>query len=189
MDLILSNNIETIVFRGKLSFAKILGDPVLNYSKDGKEWKLDLVVDKDTVKEAKRLGIGERVKTKEGYLDGQTFMTFKQRELRKDGTPNEPIKVIDIRDQPWDPRKLLGNGTDADVKFVIVKNPGKADGVYIRSVRILNLVPYERQEFAPLDESDPFFANLAAAEEMANAAKAPVENDVDDDDLDDELPV
>ena len=191
---LMSNKSEIVVFRGKTSFAKILGDPVLNYSKDGKEWKMDLVLDKDTVKEAKKLGIGDRIKTKDAYLDGQPFMTFKQGEFRKDGKANDPIPVKDIRGANWDPSKLLGNGTDVDVKFAVVDHgTGKKQGVYIRSVRVLNLVPYERQEFEPVDEDDPFYANLAAAEDIVANAKGTDTDDVpfdtDDDDLDDDLPV
>ena len=43
---------EIRVIRGKTSFAKILGDPMLNYNKDGREWKMDLeITDKNTLKD------------------------------------------------------------------------------------------------------------------------------------------
>ena len=184
----MSKNIVTVTFRGKLSYAKILGDPVLSYDKASKEWVFDLAIDQNTVKEAKKLGIGDRVKTKEDYLDGRPYLTFKQRELKKDGSPNFPIKVEDIRGKAWDQSKLLGNETDADVKFVIIDNPGMKKGVYVRSVRILNLVPYEKSEFTPIDEDDPFYKNLAAAEEMAAAAAQDNEGPGPrDDDLDDDI--
>lgn len=118
-------------------------------------------------------------------------MSFKQRELKRDGSPNQPIKVEDIRGKAWDQSTLLGNETDADVKFVIIKNPGMKDGVYVRSVRVLNLVPYERSSFTSIDEDDPFYKNLAAAEEMAALVvdTSPPETDKPKDDLDDDLPV
>jgi hypothetical protein len=75
----MATNSVKMVIRGKTSYAKILGDPVLNYSKDGKEWKMDLVIDKDTAKEFKDAGIGDRVKSKPDYLDGQFYVTFKRR--------------------------------------------------------------------------------------------------------------
>jgi len=34
---------QTAVFRGKAQYAKVLGEPMLNYNKDGKEWKIDVV--------------------------------------------------------------------------------------------------------------------------------------------------
>lgn len=193
-----NNNVRTAVIRGKTSFAKILGAPVLNYSKDGKEWKLDLVIDKNSVKEVKALGIGDRVKSKDDYLDGQSYLTFKQSELKRDGTPNFPIKVEDIAGRPWPQDKLLGNGTDVDVKFVVMDHGvGKKHGVYIRSVRVLNHIPYERSEFDRLDENDPFAAQLAEAEAMAAERKEREDKqfkqdfgiEEDADDLDGEMPV
>jgi hypothetical protein len=161
-----------MTIRGKLSYARILGDPVLNYSKDGKEWKLDLEIPESAVKEFKTAGLTDRVKTKDGYLDGKPHVTFKISEFRKDPDPetglpkrNRPPKIVDILGEAWDQDKLLGNGTDADVSFVVQDHgPGKKKGMYLRSVRVLKLVPYEGKDDAPpIDESDPFYAEAAAA--------------------------
>ena len=161
-----------MVIRGKTSYAKILGDPVLNYSKDGKEWKMDILIDDATEKEFKAAGIGDRVKRKEGYLDNKPFVTFKQAEFRRNPDPdtglpkrNDPIKVTDILDDPWDHKRLLGNGTDVDVTFAVQDHgPGKKRGMYLRSVRVLKLVPYEGGADAPpIERDDPFFAEAAAA--------------------------
>ena len=186
-----NDNTQTVVIRGKTSFAKILGEPVLNYSKDGKEWKLDLQIPKTAVKEFKSYGISDRVKTKDEYLNGEPYITLKQRELRASGEPNKPIKVVDIKGADWDQDKLIGNGSDVDVKIRIVDfGPGKKKGVYPVSVRVLNLVPYAgASDFEPLDEGDEFFANLEEAEAMAAAADEEFKKDFGLDDLDDELPV
>ncbi len=184
----MANNTTTVVLRGKTSFAKILGAPVLNYSKDGKEWKMDLVLTKEAVKEVKQYGIGDRVKSKDNYLDGQPHLSFKQPEFRKDGTPNDPIKVVDITGKnPWDQTKLLGNDSDVEVKFRVVDyGVGKKRGVYIAAVRVLNHIPYETQEFAPLSADDEFAGNLAAAEEMVAAANNEFKRDFElEDDVDD----
>lgn len=179
----MSKNTEIVTFRGKTSFAKILGDPGLNYAKDGKEWTMDLVIDKETVKKAKGLGISDRVKMKPDYLDGQPYMSFKQRELKASGQPNDPIRVVDIRGNAWDQEKLIGNGSDVDVKFAIVRNPGRKDGVYIRGVRVLNLVPYaNRQDFDAIDEDDPFFKNLQDISETVKESEGVDSFDELDDD-------
>lgn len=165
----MANKTETHVLRGETSYAKILGDPMPNYAKDGREWKMDLVIkDKDTLKEVKGLGIGDRVKNKENYLDGAPFLTFKQAEMRKDGvTPNQPITVVDAAGNPWPDSKLIGNGSTVDVKFVVMDyGPGKKKGVYIRGVRVLDLVPYEPKEFDDLDEDDEFYKAAKEAEEI-----------------------
>lgn len=153
------SNTNTVTIRGKASFAKILGDPIPNYNKDGREWKMDLILTKSTLPELKKLGISDRVKSKPEYNDGAPFLTFKQAEFKKDGKPNKPIQVVDAKNQPWDENKLIGNGSDVDVKFVIIDyGPGKKDGVYIRGVRVLNLVPYNKPVFDELDEDDPFYS-------------------------------
>lgn len=186
-----------VTFRGKTSFAKILGNPVGNKFGDDLNWTMDLVLTPEAVKEAKALGIGDRVKRKEEYLDGQPHMSFKQPELRKDGTPNKPIRVVDINGKDWDQNKLIGNGSDVDVKFAVADfGKGKKKGVYIRSVRVLKLVSFERKEFEDIDENDEFFneAQQAAAlyADRRQREDAQFKKDFDlntDDDLDDESPL
>lgn len=182
----MANEAQTVVIRGKTSFAKVLGDPVLNYAKDGHEWKTDIQLTPATVKELKAYGVGDRVKTKDEYLDGEPYISLKQKALRADGEPNRPIKVVDIKGKPWDDNKLIGNGSDVDVKLRIVDyGKGKKKGVYIQSMRVLNLIPYAGgQEFEPIAEDDPFYNNIAEAEAMINADAA----DREPEDLDDDLP-
>lgn len=160
----MANNTQQMVIRGKASYAKILGDPVLNYSKDGKEWKMDLMIDAGTVKEFKSAGIGDRVKQKEDYLQGNPFVTFKQAEFRRDGTANRPIKVTDILGDDWDAKNLIGNGSDVEVTFAVQDHgPGKKMGMYLRSVRMLKHVPYDVNTVAEIKADDPFFAEAEAA--------------------------
>lgn len=188
----MSNKFATL--RGKTSYAKILGEPVLSYDKTQREWTMDLVIDKNTVKELKPLGISDRVKTKDEYNDGQPFLSFRQRELRPDpatgGTkPNDPIKVVQIDGKtPWPQDKLIGNGSTVDVRFEVRDyGPGKKKGVYIRSVRVLDLVPFEREEFKPLDETDEFYQK--AQQVMVRSAQVSPNTDRTDPpfDLDDDL--
>jgi hypothetical protein len=174
----------------------------MNYSKDGREWKMDLeITDKNTLKELKTLGISDRVKNKETYLNGAPHLTFKQAEFRKDGvTPNKPIQVEDAAGQPWPQNKLIGNGSVVDVKFVVMDyGVGKKKGVYIRSVRVLEHVPYEVSEFEPISEDDEFYAAAQKAKEQAEqrerdmavltgASQQGLTSSVDmDDPLDDDL--
>ena len=179
----MANKNQLVTLRGKLSFAKLLGNPVPNYNKDGNEWKTDFQISKDSIKELKAYGVGDRVKTKDNYLDGQPFLSFKHPALKKDGEANDPIPVVDIRGAPWNDKELLGNGTDADIKFVIVDfGPGKKKGVYLRSVRILKLVPYAGGGgFDAVDEDDEFYNELLAQQGAENALEVDeLNDDVDD---------
>lgn len=169
-------------FRGKTSFAKILPDQLsLNYSKDGKEWKVDLEIDEATVKEAKKLKIADKIRRgepyekdgveKPAYLDGRPYLTFRQAELRRDGSPNNPIEIKDILGKPWDYTKEIGNGSVVDLKFAVVDNgPGKKKGIYPRAIRVLELVEFKRQTFTDIDESDPYYQAALKAQEDLKAA-------------------
>lgn len=182
-----------LTIRGKSSYAKILEDQLsLNYGKDAKEWKLDLVISPETVKELEGYGVGDRVKigTKSNpdYLGKRPYITLKQREFTRAGKANQPIKVVDITDAPWDQTKRIGNESDVDVSVSIVEyGDGLKPGMYIRKVRVLNLVPYEADIIKPIDESDPFYEKLAAAQ--AEAAMRAAEESCDRQDDDDDLPI
>lgn len=193
-----TNNVTTLVYRGKLQYAKVLGDPVDNYAKDGKEWKFDFIPnDQDgAAKELKSLGVGDRLRSKEnsdGELryDGAKFMSFKQRALKADGTPNKPIRVLTITGKDWPEEVLLGNDTVADVTFVVIDNgKGRFNGVYPRSIRVLDLVPYTNG-VEPLPEDDEYAANAEEQERQIAllAGSAPKEPEPVYDDLNDDIPI
>lgn len=207
----MAGNTTTFIVRGHLVYAKVLGAPVLNYNKDGKEWTFDFVpLDPEKLEsQLEEVGIEDRLrkksKTKYPVMDGRPYMSFKQKELKANGEPNQPIKVVDAANKPWDNNRLLGNETVADVKFVVVDNgPNKYKGVYPRGIRVLDLVPYEASEFDDIAEDDEY---ASAAKEAAAAAKefedfadeqeepAPTKKKAtkkspvtEEDDLDDDLP-
>lgn len=194
-----NNNVTTLVFRGRLKYAKVLGDPVLNYNKDGQEWKFDFIPNdpKGANKDLKVLGVDDRLRSLtnaegEPRYDGEEYMSFKQKATRNDGTPNYPIRVEDISGNDWPEDKLIGNDTVADVKFVVLENgSGRFNGVYPRSIRILDLVSYQTSEFAPVDENDEYFKKAKqVANDVALLAGTNPKTSVNDssDTLDDELP-
>lgn len=171
----MANKVVETVIRGKLQYAKLLGEPRLNYNRDGKEWTTDLeLINQATIKEIKSLGIGDRIKQREDRYDGAPYLTLKQKELRADGTPNKPVRVVEADGKtPWDENKLLGNDTVADVKVAIIDyGPGKKAGVYIRGVRVLDLVEYSPKLFDDLDEDDEYFAGEGSYEEKEPEVKA-----------------
>ena len=173
----MSNDTQVVVWRGKTSFAKILGDPVKNiFDEDQRLWSMDLVLDPTVEKEAKSLGISDKIKKKEDYLDGKPFVSFRQPEFRKNPDPitgklvkNDPIKVVDAAGNEWDQSALIGNGSTVDAKFMVVdRGKGQKKGVYLKSVRVLDRVVYERKEFEDLNEDDEFYS---AAQETRNAVR------------------
>lgn len=164
----MANESTTVVLRGKVNFFRMLPHQLkLNYDKSGKEWTTDFY--DFPVKEIKALGIGDRVKQKDEYLDGAPYMTFKQKELRADGQPNRPVVVTDILGNSWDLDKELGNGTTVDAKFAVVDyGKGKKKGVYLRSIRVLDHVEFNRgPDFDPISETDEFFEAAIEAQKKA----------------------
>lgn len=198
------DNVTTLVYRGKLQYAKVLGEPIDNYAKDGKEWKFDFVPNdqEGATKELKALGVGDRLRSKEkadgeAMYDGLKCLSFKHRATKADGSPNDPIKVRTATGKPWpDDEILLGNDTVADVTFVVIDNgKGRFKGVYPRSIRVLDLVPYTKQGETPLDESDEYYEKAAEQERqlamlaMKAQPKATEQKSITLDDLDDDIPL
>src|ERR1700746_821523 len=175
--------------RGKTSFAKVIGDPVMNKFTNEREWSVDLEIDKATESQLKKAGLGDKVKRKDTYLEGRPYVSFRHKEKRLDKATGEvkdnfPIKIVDIVDRPWDTR-LIGNGRVVDVKFAIGGTAPRI-GVYIRSIRVLDLVSYEKKDFSPITEDDEYFAKAAEAMNAAsegglNKFKKEVFDDLDDD--------
>jgi hypothetical protein len=164
--------------RGTGHWMKILGPPVKNYAGDGFEWTMDITPDEEGIRKLRELGLAERLKNKGD--DRGDFIPFRQREKRMDGTLNRPISVVDADGNPWPENQLIGNKSTVDVKFEVKDyGRGKKAGVYPQAVRVLNLVPYQRVEFAPLNEDDEFFR---AKLEDDGAPPEPVRDELDDDD-------
>lgn len=155
-------------FTGKVNWAKVLGDPVPNYAKDGKEWTFDFVPNDESLKEMIKNGLKDKIKGR-GYNTGRTgqyadrdpFVRLVQKEFRTDGKRNDPIVVCDARNRIWDNDVKIGNESLAEVKVNVVDyGKGKPTGMYPQAIRILELVPYVRQEFAPLEEGNPYLDNF-----------------------------
>jgi hypothetical protein len=166
---------------GTVNWAKVLGDPVPNYNRDGREWTFDFTPDKDGLALVKKLKIADKMKNK-GDERGD-FIQFKQKEMQTNGKPNFPVTVVDAKNMPWDPKldakgkptNLIGNGSTIEVKFRVVDyGVGKPTGVYPQAIRVLEHKPYVRQEFAPLTEDSQYFQADEAVEEVQ---AQPVEGD------------
>jgi hypothetical protein len=146
-------NVYTI--RGIAHWAKVLGDPVPNYGGDNREWTIDLTPNEEGKALLERLGLGKRLKNKGD--EREDFIQFRQREKRQDGSLNRRISVVDLEGEPWRQDRLIGNGSTVDLKFEHKDyGEGKHPGLYPQAIRVLELAEYRRQEFAPLDENDPY---------------------------------
>lgn len=155
-------NKATVFITGKIYWAKVLGEPRLNYNKDGREWGFELELGKDGIAAFKKHGVVDRIKGK-GYNVGQKgqfadrepFVQLKKTEFNRDGNPNPPIRVYDGNDVDWDASRLIGNESVADVKLDIRDyGVGKKSGIYPVAIRVKELVAYQSSEFGAMDGDD-----------------------------------
>lgn len=182
---------KVVVVRGKLHWAKVLGaarpykgNP--KYDK-GPSWSVDVTPNAESRELIEQMDFDEKLKTpnkkNEKETRKETFLSLKVLENRADGEKNRPPRVVDARGNEWPNDKLLGNETVADVKVKVVDyGSGSEKGVYLQAIRVLEHVPYESEDFAPLSEDDEFFAATAEDEGEDECLTA------DDEDLDDDVP-
>lgn len=179
------NKDKTIVVRGELHWAKVVGKarPYTGNPKydKGPYWSVDITPDAKSLEILELNGVRSKLKTpKSGDSRTQPYLALRVLENRKDGEKNPPPKIVDAAGEPWDNR-LLGNGTIADIK-IKVKDYGSGSelGTYLRVIRVLDLVEYESNDFDAIDEDDEYFNKAKAAPKTAQPA--------DDEDLDDDVP-
>lgn len=177
----MANKRTTLYLHGTIHWAKIFGAPRPNYDGDAREWTFEFEPDEDSLALLEEHGLGDRVKDKshkKGYENRGRIITLKRGEFRFDGERNEPIRVVDAADAEWT-GALVGNGSEVDVKVNVVDyGPRKRSGIYPQAIRVLDLVEFEREEFAPLPKDDK-------RRQAAEAKRQQVLDDFGDDDEDD----
>lgn len=182
---------------GVLSWAKVIGDPVPNYNKDGREWTFELQLDEPSIQKLLKHGLGDRIKgkgynlgTKGQHKDRDPFIQFKKPEFNREGEPNKPIRIYDADDNFWDPQlnergeptNLIGNGSTGDVKVDIRDyGVGKKKGIYPGAIRVTNLVEFERtSEFGAMNSDDNEDKPARKARKNTVADDFNLDDDVDD---------
>lgn len=147
-----------MLIRGIGKWVKVLGEPVWGYENKHKEWSLDLYIDEETAHKLEVNGLKDKIKDKG---NGQ-FITFKRRELKQDGTPNQPIRVVDHHGEPWNPKVRIGNGSTLNVNFAINEYGKNQKSANILSLQVWDLVPYEGAEFPIKEETETSWAEEVA---------------------------
>lgn len=166
--------------RGEAYYAKVLGNPVDNYNRDGKEWTIELKPDKNAIKVLKELKLDSRITKGEN----KDRILFRQKEKRPSGELNRRISVFDANDKPWPVDKLIGNGSIVDLKFKFTDyGKGKIPGVYPQAIRVLEYIEYVRQEFAPLTEEDKYWKAPVAHEANDFHEDFDIEQPAEEDDI------
>ncbi len=137
-----------MLIRGKAKWAKIVGDPSWGYENKFKEWSIDVYVDEATAEKLVNEGLKDKLKDKGNGV----YISFKRKEFKPDGSPNQPIRIVDHRGNPWDGRKI-GNGSTVNVNFAVNEYKPGQNNANILSLQVWDLVAYEGGDF-PVREGD-----------------------------------
>lgn len=177
------SDFTTVFSSGTIYWAKVLGKPVLNYEGDAREWTYQFVP--DDVSFLKQHGLLDRLKEdKKGIIEGD-FLNLKKPELDSKGEANDPIRIYDADNKPWDTNKLIGNGSKVDVKLTIADwGKGKKKSIWTSAIRVTEHVPYESNEFGGMDSNEP--ASSKKTRSKASSTKEAASQELDD--LDDDVP-
>jgi hypothetical protein len=98
----------------EIYFAK-LGKPNGKFNKENPTWELQIrTTDKEKKKEWEAIGLTVKAIVPD---DGDTYFraNLKKKSIKSDGTPNEPVKLIDGKLRPIDPN-TIGNGSIGNIR-------------------------------------------------------------------------
>lgn len=127
-----------MIIQGRAKWCKVLGEPGWGYQNKHKEWSLDVYIDEETAHKLEVEGLQDKIKDKG---DGQ-FVTFKRKELKSNGEPNQPIRVVDDHGNPWPAEKMIGNGSVVNVNFAINEYKPGEFSANILSMQVWDHVAY-----------------------------------------------
>lgn len=138
-----------MLIQGTAKWAKIIGEPSWGYENKFKEWSIDVYPNEEGLAKLIAEGLGKKLKDN----GNGKYITFKRKELKQDGSPNNPIRIVDHRGQPWDSRKI-GNGSTVNVNFVTNEYGKNEKGANIMSLQVWDYVPYEGGEFPTREDNN-----------------------------------
>lgn len=164
-----SQQSDAVKIKGKLMWPKLF-TPDTSYEH---KWTTDVLLDKEGLKEAKAMSLRVKHNPKyEGLFDGYSGDYIRVERTIKDRAGEERTRPIvkdkALRDFPS--TTMIGNGTDAYVRFFIKTGDAKGNemspaeamkkyegyGMFLLGVQILDLVPYEKKDASGFDrEEDP----------------------------------
>jgi hypothetical protein len=145
------------IAKGTAMWAKV-HRPVANYNKDGYEYTIDLIVDKEEAAKLKEVGATVREK------GGDLVVKFKLKVERKDGSKNEPPLIVDADKMPT--KEEIGNGSKVRVQYRTYDwefGKKKGTSIALQAVQVLELVEFKGgttqagAEFGDVDEDDAAF--------------------------------
>lgn len=135
-----------MLIKGIGYFCRISGKPHKTKYSDG-EWSFDLSINETTKKELLMAGMKPSFIKNKGDQKGD-FLTFRRKSTKADGSEGKPFDVRDHKNEPWDPKVLIGNGSTLNVVVSLNERTGQKGQGYLApsaiAIQVWDLVPFER---------------------------------------------
>ena len=143
---------QTLITDVTLNWAK-LEQPIINVFNATPQWELQMVT--DSKQEADRWANELSLNVKD--LDGSFAVNLRRNAVKKDGSQNDPVRLVDAKKNPMDSRKI-GNGSKGNV-IIYQDNydfAGKT-GVYtiLAAVQVIDLVEFSGGSDIDFDIVEP----------------------------------
>lgn len=138
-----------MIVKGKVTYASVQ-KPNTRYTP---RWEINVYPSDEDVKKLEDAGVNVR----EDKETGESFIKASQNVARKDGTENDPPRVVDAAKNPFD--KLIGNGSICNVKFALWEYDSfgsKGVKPILEAVQVIKHVPYDGDEDFEVEESEDF---------------------------------
>lgn len=118
-------SLKTYLLKARVKWCKILGEAPPGYDNGPAEWTLDAILDEQGVADYVASG-GDPFYVRDSK-DGERFIKFTRKAIKKDGEKAQSIRVLDHRGEVWDQNKLIGNDSVVNIQYSLneVNSKGK----------------------------------------------------------------
>jgi hypothetical protein len=130
------------------------------------QWELQVVADKSRTKELEQFG---KVKA---TTDGKVSVNLKKKALKADGSPAEPVRLVDAKKEAIQDRSIVGNGSKGNV--MVFLRPYEMMGKKGTSVMLVAVQVTDLQEYRATSGVD---FDMLDSDESNVSAKAPTETE------------
>jgi hypothetical protein len=146
-----------VLIRGKAKWAKIFADQLhWGFENKHKEWSIDVYLDEETVHRLEVEGLKPKIKDK----GNGPFITFKRRELKADGSPNQPVRIVDHHGNTLQDSETvykgpkIGNDSVVNVNFAINEYGKNQKSANILSLQIWDMIKYDGDNFPVKEDAE-----------------------------------
>jgi hypothetical protein len=140
----------------EINFVKVHPDFPDKYDPTNPRWTLQgRTKDKEVAKEWKALGL--TVKLVEDDETGEQYyrINLSKRVTKADGTPAEPVQVINGQRNPVSDVKSIGNGSIANIR-VFIRDYKKPDGTPAKAGVLMGIQLLVHNVYVPKEHDDDF---------------------------------